>query len=123
MLLALLVPAVTWAQYDDLAMAGPAPGHRALNEASIAFMETDAPGVVRLELPVGTDRVDEAIEESIEAGRETPLTIEHMKRAYAAAKPTTLEWLTTARNYARYSNEGGQYDEVLAFLDRHGGHP
>ncbi len=58
MLLALLVPAVTWAQYDDLAMAGPAPGHRALNEASIAFMETDAPGVVRLELPVGTDRVD-----------------------------------------------------------------
>ena len=58
MLLALLVPVITWAQYDDLAMAGPAPGHRALNEASIAFLETDAPGVVRLELPIGTDRVD-----------------------------------------------------------------
>lgn len=57
-ILALLVPAITWSQYDDLALAGPAPGHRALNEASIAFMETDAPGVVRLELPVGTDRVD-----------------------------------------------------------------
>ena len=35
-------------------------------------------------------------------------------------RATTLEWLTTARNYARYSNEGGQYDEVLAFLDKHG---
>ena len=32
----------------------------------------------------------------------------------------TVEWLTTARNYARYSNEGGQYDEVLEFLRRHG---
>jgi transitional endoplasmic reticulum ATPase len=27
--------------------------------------------------------------------------------------------LTTARNYARYANEGNQYDEVLAFLDQH----
>ncbi len=36
-------------------------------------------------------------------------------------KSTTTEWLTTARNYARYANEGGQYDEVLEFLERHGG--
>jgi hypothetical protein len=35
-------------------------------------------------------------------------------------RPTTLEWLTTARNHARYANQGGQYDEVLAFLDQHG---
>ena len=26
------------------------------------------------------------------------------------------EWLATARNYARYSNEGGQFDELAAFL-------
>ena len=38
----------------------------------------------------------------------------------ALASVTTIEWLTTARNYARYSNEGGQYDEVLEFLRRHG---
>mgnify|MGYP007109774306 CR=1 FL=1 len=57
-ILVLFVPAITWAQYDGLAMAGPAPGHRALKEASIALMETDVPGVVRLELPVGTDRVE-----------------------------------------------------------------
>lgn len=64
--------------------------------------------------------VDEAIEESISSGREVPLTADHLKRALADVKPTTLEWLTTARNYARYSNESGQYDEVLAFLDKHG---
>jgi hypothetical protein len=28
------------------------------------------------------------------------------------------EWLATARNYARYSNEGGQYDELTEFLKR-----
>ena len=64
--------------------------------------------------------VDEAIEESISAGREAPVTMEHLRAALKNAKSTTTEWLTTARNYARYANEGGQYDEVLAFLDKHG---
>jgi SpoVK/Ycf46/Vps4 family AAA+-type ATPase len=64
--------------------------------------------------------VDEAIEESLANGRELPVSMEHLKAALAERKPTTLEWLTTARNYARYSNEAGQYDDVLAFLDKHG---
>jgi len=64
--------------------------------------------------------VDEAIEASISGGREVPVTMEHLRAALKSAKSTTAEWLTTARNYARYANEGGQYDEVLAFLDKHG---
>ena len=40
--------------------------------------------------------------------------------ALKQAKPTTLEWLSTARNYARYANEAGQYDEVLEFLKAFG---
>lgn len=64
--------------------------------------------------------VDEAIEVSIASGREVPVTIEHLRTALKAAKSTTNEWLTTARNYARYANEGGQYDEVLEFLEQHG---
>jgi AAA+ superfamily predicted ATPase len=63
---------------------------------------------------------DAAIEESIAAGREVPIRMEHLQRALREVKPTTLEWLTTARNYARYSNESGQYDDVLAFLKAHG---
>jgi SpoVK/Ycf46/Vps4 family AAA+-type ATPase len=63
--------------------------------------------------------VDEAIEASVAEGREVPLRHEHLRAALRAAKPTTSEWLTTARNYARYANEGGQYDEVLVFLDKH----
>jgi len=63
---------------------------------------------------------DEAIEDSLQAGREMDIDDRHLRRALAEVRPTTTEWLTTARNYARYANEGGQYDEVLAFLSKHG---
>ena len=62
--------------------------------------------------------IDEAIDASLDAGREMPLTMEHLKLALEDLKPTTIEWLTTARNYARYANEGGQYDDVLDFIKR-----
>lgn len=63
---------------------------------------------------------DEAIEESLERESEVPISQAHLKAALKGLKPTTVEWLTTARNYARYANEGGQYDEVLEFLKTHG---
>ncbi len=63
---------------------------------------------------------DAAIEESLERGEEVPLSAAHLKHALTQVKATTLEWLTTARNHARYANDGGQYDEVLAFLKRYG---
>ena len=31
-------------------------------------------------------------------------------------RPTTLEWLATAKNYVEFANESGRYDEVRAFL-------
>ena len=64
--------------------------------------------------------IDEAIEASLDSGNEVPLRQVHLDRALQDVKPTTLEWLTTARNYARYANEGGQYDDVLEFLKKHG---
>lgn len=63
---------------------------------------------------------DEAIEASIDRGEEVPLNDALLKSALKLARPTTLEWLSTARNYARYANEGGQYDDVLAFLKAFG---
>jgi transitional endoplasmic reticulum ATPase len=62
---------------------------------------------------------DRAIAESLSKGGEVPISQPHLVAALAEIKPTTSEWLTTARNYARYANEGGQYDEVLAFLAKH----
>jgi SpoVK/Ycf46/Vps4 family AAA+-type ATPase len=62
---------------------------------------------------------DRAIADSLKAGGEVPIGHAHLVGALGEIKPTTSEWLTTARNYARYANEGGQYDEVLEFLAKH----
>lgn len=61
---------------------------------------------------------DEAIEDSMSSGREIPIAMTHVRAALEQLRPTTLEWLTSARNHARYANEGGQYDDVLKFLER-----
>ncbi|HWO27111.1 MAG TPA: ATP-binding protein [Kofleriaceae bacterium] len=63
---------------------------------------------------------DGAIAASLAQNTEVPIDQSHLTAALAEIKPTTVEWLTTARNYARYANEGGQYDEVLDFLKRYG---
>lgn len=63
---------------------------------------------------------DLAIAASLDADREVPIQAAHLDAALAELRPTTAEWLSTARNYARYANEAGQYDEVLAFLAEHG---
>ena len=72
--------------------------------------------------PSGLDSDDllQLAEQRIGAGQPVPLKMAHLKTALQERRATTVEWLTTARNYARYSNESGQYDEVLEFLEKHG---
>ena len=62
---------------------------------------------------------DFAIEESLDGDRVVPLKQKHVNEAAKTMKPTTLEWLSQARNFAKYANEGGLYDDVTAFLDKH----
>ena len=62
--------------------------------------------------------VDLAIEESIDHDRVSPITAKHLTAALKEVKPTTLEWLSQARNYAKFANEGGLYDDVVDFLDK-----
>ncbi|MEM9384836.1 MAG: ATP-binding protein [Pseudomonadota bacterium] len=63
---------------------------------------------------------DEAIDASIEAGEDQPISFEHFKDALGESRSSTVEWLTTARNYARYANDGGRYNDVVEFLEKHG---
>lgn len=60
--------------------------------------------------------VEQKLREAIRAGRPQPLTTKDLASAAAAVKPTTREWFSTARNYALYSNQGGTYDDILAYL-------
>jgi transitional endoplasmic reticulum ATPase len=61
---------------------------------------------------------DLAIEESLSQDKVTPISSRHLGAALKEVKPTTLEWLSQARNYAKFANEGGLYDDVVAFLDK-----
>lgn len=63
---------------------------------------------------------DYAIEESLAQSQDVPISIEHLEKALKTVRPTVSEWLTTAKNYAKYANEGGQYNEVLVFLEKFG---
>ena len=64
--------------------------------------------------------VDLAIEaklaEAMKKGLPSPLTTADLSDALKKHRSTTREWFATARNYAVYSNEGGIYDDILAYL-------
>ena len=63
---------------------------------------------------------DEAIDETLSTGEETAIRMEHFSEVLNEAKSSTVEWLSTARNYAKYANDGGRYDDVLDFIKKNG---
>ena len=64
--------------------------------------------------------VDVAVEgklrEAMKAGVPKPLTTGDLQSVLRTIRPTTKEWLSTARNYAIYSNQSGIYDDILDYL-------
>ena len=60
--------------------------------------------------------VDLVIDKALEYGQEQPLETRDLETALAGMRPSTLEWLTTAKNYVEFANDGGLYDDVKAFL-------
>jgi AAA+ superfamily predicted ATPase len=64
--------------------------------------------------------VDRAVEtklrEAMRTGIPKPLTTADLLTAAKGVKPSTREWLSDARNYAMYANDGGQYDDLAAYL-------
>jgi SpoVK/Ycf46/Vps4 family AAA+-type ATPase len=59
---------------------------------------------------------DAVIEEALSQGAVLPVTMSHLLTSLARLRPTTVDWLLTARNYVEFANQDGRYDEVLAFL-------
>lgn len=63
---------------------------------------------------------DDAIDQTLERGEEVPISQAMLMRAVEETRSTVAEWLTTARNHATYSNQGGRYDDILVFLEQNG---
>jgi SpoVK/Ycf46/Vps4 family AAA+-type ATPase len=65
---------------------------------------------------VVTRAAEQAILTEMQTGRESRLTQRMLTETIATMRPSTTEWLETARNYASYANRSGFYDELAAYL-------
>ena len=63
---------------------------------------------------------ESAIEKAIETGTEAPISTSMFLHALRDMKPSTRPWLELARNYARYGNESGVYDDLRDYLHKEG---
>ncbi|MGD9582004.1 MAG: 26S protease regulatory subunit, partial [Vampirovibrionia bacterium] len=61
---------------------------------------------------------EDAINEALKTGKIRDLTEKDFINATKKLKPTTREWFSTAKNYATYANQGGNYDEILEYLNQ-----
>lgn len=59
---------------------------------------------------------ERALARSLETNRIHPVNMDDFERELKQMSTSASEWLSTARNYARYSNEAGQYDDLVEFL-------
>jgi len=60
--------------------------------------------------------VEDKLRDAMKSGVPVPITTGDLLKASGKLKPTTKDWLASARNYALYSNESGLYDDVLTYL-------
>ena len=77
-------------------------------------------GILAEMLRVAREARGESVHEVAFAIKLSPRQVEALEKDDFAALPGMAFVRGFARNYARYANEGNQYDEVLAFLDKHG---
>ena len=67
-----------------------------------------------------SDLVEQAAEgpirQALTDGAIRPIGEKDFLGALAASRPTTKEWFSTAKNYATFSNVGGLYDALVAYL-------
>lgn len=62
------------------------------------------------------------LEEIMETEIERPIRMQDLTKAIAESHPSTLEWLRTAKNYVKYANQSGIYNDIEDYLKKYGKH-
>jgi SpoVK/Ycf46/Vps4 family AAA+-type ATPase len=99
----------------NLKLAGKPVGDvdlRLLAKKTELYSGADIENVVEL----ATENV---LTEILEKGSERLILMLDLIEAIESTKPSTIEWLRTIKNYVKYANQSGQYDEIEQFLSRH----
>lgn len=61
---------------------------------------------------------EQAMAESVRRGQVVPISQDLLLAAVGAVRPSIGPWFDTAKNFALYNNEGGDYDDLLPYLNR-----
>ncbi|RKN49366.1 ATP-binding protein [Micromonospora endolithica] len=59
-----------------------------------------------------------AMADSVRSGEVRMIEQRDLERALKEVRPSTRPWMATARNVAMFANEGGVYDDLVAYLKR-----
>ncbi|MFC9538971.1 AAA family ATPase [Lysinibacillus sp. NPDC056959] len=62
---------------------------------------------------------ENVLAEILTTGNERPITTNDLLHVLEEAQPSTLEWLRTAKNYVKYANQSGLYNDVEKYLRAH----
>lgn len=60
--------------------------------------------------------VELALEHALKTGKTRPIEMNDVRAAMKEVRPSTFAWLDTAKKYAVFANEGGQWDELKDYL-------
>jgi SpoVK/Ycf46/Vps4 family AAA+-type ATPase len=58
--------------------------------------------------------------EILETGVERPIGMGDLEGAIGELQPSTLEWFRTVKNYVKYANQSGLYDDVEKYISKFG---
>ncbi|MFI9381441.1 tetratricopeptide repeat protein [Kutzneria sp. NPDC052558] len=62
---------------------------------------------------------EKALLDSVRQGQTRMIGQQDLEAALKEIRPSTVPWFAAARNVAMFANEGGAYDELLAYLKKH----
>src|SRR5262249_36199490 len=60
-----------------------------------------------------------ALSESVQTGSVRPISQSDLLAAAADVRPSTRDWLRTAKGYAQFADDASTYAELLDFIKRH----
>ena len=63
---------------------------------------------------------ENVLSEILKTGVERPVSTKDLLKAVDSTRPSTIEWLKTIKNFVKYSNQTGIYNEVESYLSKRG---
>lgn len=88
-----------------------------VNAAAIEALAADTPDFSGADLKaLVEDAVSALLQEVLQGKSERPVCLADLQMSSRRMKASTQEWLTLAKNYVEYANEGGDYADIADYL-------